>query len=760
MSDCLGKTRPFWRNILLAGGALSALLAVILLSRMILEITDARENFGENKVYYISQMERELQNLTRAVRDVGFAVEGADKEHLVLQFDIFWSRTFQPSGTPATETYEFLPGGNQTFAQIRETLGRIDPFVQELRIGDRDSAKMIVAELDELRSSVHSMVLMSLQLEADFKNKRYTSQVYDANIGIVLLFVVILLTFVSFVRIQRDDERISALVDGLEQKVSERTSELQSSLVALEKEGMERKSIQSDLEIREARLAQATEISGLGYYIWDPEDKVCTFVSDRHASMHNLSEDEFRNLVSGRDVPAINIFEEDFAHVNSSIDKLHSEELVDFEYRIDVQGTIRWVRELAGIWVCVASGQSRWIGTTIDITEQKRMQSQILQKHELEVVGRLTGGIAHDFNNLLSIIIGNVEFIESCQTLEDQSIFIKEVRDASYRAASLTKQLLSYGRKARLDPEDLDPKEVISKSVSMLERLLPSRITLNTEFEKNLQMIRADRAQLETVLLNLALNSRDAIGGDGQIEVHCKNVNLVDKGDTVSADLALGKYVCISFTDSGDGIPEESLPRIFEPYFTTKKVGQGSGLGLSMVVGFARQSGGDVVVGSEIGVGTQVRLFLPAATATCSIDTTRRINQTSPNESVLLVEDDPSVLQVIKRQLSGAGYVVHAYSRSEIALADIRAGLMPSVIVTDVVMPGEFQGPDLAREINELLPEVPVVFISGYPTGFGFEHEKSFSDHALISKPVRKELLISAIGDAINGKRKKLGNVD
>lgn len=749
------RLRLKFSSLLLLVGTAAAALAIILLSRMIIETRESRAEFGENQSYYAAQMERELLNLIRVTYDIGYDIPGAKKDDLILRFDLFWSRLFDSTSVSGDQNFDVLRSAGRSLDDVRISLIELDDAIQKLNIGDTESAQRIILELDRMSSIVHDFAVSSVQHEAKLKNEKYTRQVLNARIAIGLLVTIIALTIGSTLRSRFDNRRVEEMVENLEDRVRKRTKSLDDSLRALEHEVSERRQIQADLEIREARLAQAAEIAGVGFYVWDPDKLRCLYVSERQAQMHGLLPSEYANLLEGQRYPVLDVLRDDFPIIENCIAELERGQKIDFEYRIEVEGEIRWIREIGNFWSCVASGDTRWIGTTIDITEQRELYERLLQTHELEVVGRLTGGIAHDFNNLLGVIIGNLEFIETCQNVADQAEYLAELEDAAYRAVSLTNQLLSYGRKAPLTPIDLDVKEVVMASVSLLKRLLPAQIQIQTEFDSNLLMLRADRSQLETALLNLGLNARDAMPNGGIVSICCRNVLISESGAYKDLDLEPGKYVSIAFSDDGLGIDESDLREIFTPYFTTKEFGQGSGLGLSMVSGFCKQSGGDIRIESAKHEGTTAYIVLPASSVTRSLSEANTITSAQGGAEILLIEDNPALLKIFERHLTDAGFKVTSFTRSETALGRLGSEYQPDLVLTDMVMPGKVQGSDLARTVREYFPNIPVIFVSGYPEGFEMDSVLDMQDVRFLQKPISKEDLLAAVSDAISRNRKK-----
>ena len=355
---------------------------------------------------------------------------------------------------------------------------------------------------------------------------------------------------------------------------------------------------------------------------------------------------------------------------------------------------------------------------SLDITEQKAREAALRQAQKMEAVGQLTGGIAHDFNNLLTVILGNLESLRS--RLADEALVqdcLEPALHAARRGAELTGRLLAFARERPLAPRPVDVEAAIANLSRLLRRSLPSTIEVSMSGRGLPPPALVDPGQLDNALLNLALNARDAIGGPGRIVFCVAEVTLGER-EAASREVAPGRYVRVEVEDSGGGIDRQALPRIFDPFFTTKEFGTGSGLGLSMVYGFIRQSGGAIEVASAPGAGTKVTMLLPAAAEqpAAAPAETRAGPAARPQEPtlVLLVEDDPQVRAVLRRQLTDIGHRVLEAENSEDALELI--GSIPEIryLVSDVVMPGQMDGMALAQAAKALAPGLQVALITGY----------------------------------------------
>jgi PAS domain S-box-containing protein len=352
-------------------------------------------------------------------------------------------------------------------------------------------------------------------------------------------------------------------------------------------------------------------------------------------------------------------------------------------------------------------------GTIQDVTDIRRVERQLVQAQKMEAIGNLTGGVAHDFNNLLTVILGNAELLSSSVTGADAEL-VQECALAARRGAELASSLLSFARRQVLRPAALDVNDLVGQAVSLMRRTLGEDIAIDVQLPAGTPCVVADAAQLESALLNLAINARDAMPGGGRLTLTVGEIAL-DAAAAARREIAAGTYVEIALTDTGAGMSSEIAAKAFEPFFTTKGVGKGSGLGLSMVYGFAKQSGGHAAIDSALGRGTVVRLLLPAARRRQPAgEATPRagVPPRGRGEIVLVVEDNELVRHMVVRQIERLGYRVEAAVDAASALDKLRAQPV-DLIFTDIVMPGG-SGFDLAAEAARAQPGVRILFTSGY----------------------------------------------
>jgi signal transduction histidine kinase len=383
------------------------------------------------------------------------------------------------------------------------------------------------------------------------------------------------------------------------------------------------------------------------------------------------------------------------------------------------------------------------------IAEQKRLEAVLVHAQKMEAVGELTGGLAHDFNNLLTIVISNLDMICDRAAKAGLLEFVQPALDAARKGAGITRRLLAFARRQRLEPRIVEVNSLVASLLSLSRHSLPSTIHMSTQPAPFDLHTRVDPEQLEHAFLNLVLNARDAMPEGGSLVVDTAS-RLIHQSEAAELELAPGRYVEIRVRDTGKGMDQATLLRVFEPFFTTKQFGGGSGLGLSLVYGFVKQSGGAVHISSTPGKGTTVTLLLPASPAPSRPDTHKlqsaRQGVGSPR-LVLLVEDDADVRTVMRRQLTDIGHkVIEARAGDEaLAIIDSVAGL--SVLVSDIVMPGAMDGRRLADLARQRRPELRVVLVTGYAEGLEVQGGEP-PPFTVLRKPCTKEELAAAIETA------------
>jgi two-component system cell cycle sensor histidine kinase/response regulator CckA len=425
----------------------------------------------------------------------------------------------------------------------------------------------------------------------------------------------------------------------------------------------------------------------------------------------------------------------------------HGSQFEEVRIRLRKDGTTFWAQTLTTP-LQGADGRSVLSMMTRDITERRILEQELRQAQKMEDFGRLAGGVAHDFNNLLTVINGYGNFLLT--SLPAQSRVKEDVQEivrAGERAASLTRQLLAFSRKQVLEPKILDLNKIVSEMEKMLRRLIGEDVEFVTACPDGLQRIKADPGQVEQVIMNLAVNARDAMPKGGRLTIETRDVELNQAYTRKHPGLMPGRYVLLSVSDTGTGMSERTLTRIFEPFFTTKGPGKGTGLGLSTVFGIVKQSGGHVSVKSEVGKGTIFEVYFPSASGTPTTVVHPAAASPLPpaSESVLLVEDETAVRKFARETLERAGYRVSDAANGREALEALRSsGKSVDLLLTDTVMPF-LGGAELAEKAVGLIPDLKVIYMSGYAETAIIRRDLLKSEEAFLAKPFGPEALLRKV---------------
>ena len=383
------------------------------------------------------------------------------------------------------------------------------------------------------------------------------------------------------------------------------------------------------------------------------------------------------------------------------------------------------------------NGQRYFLGIMHDMTLDKKRRADLQRAQKMEAVGQLTGGLAHDFNNLLTVVIGNLELLDMRSDDPKLKKLISQALEASNLGAALTSQLLSFSKRQALAPESVALNDLVKMMLPILERTLDEQIEIVTRLSDDLDVTIADPGLIESAILNLAINARDAMPDGGTLTLETRNVALDTDFAATQVDVAPGKYVCLAVTDTGIGMSAETQSHVFEPFFTTKGTGAGSGLGLSMVYGFAKQSGGHVTIYSEVGQGTTINLFLPVSLEDGPAEKTAPSGNVSEmgTETILVVEDDPKVRTLTVSRLEQLQYKVVAASDGPAALKILKQRKDIDLVLTDVVMPGGMTGFDVAKQALALRPELKTLLATGYAKGVEPKKKGKGAEYRILRKP-------------------------
>ena len=393
-----------------------------------------------------------------------------------------------------------------------------------------------------------------------------------------------------------------------------------------------------------------------------------------------------------------------------------------------------------------------YVALQIQTEERLRAEEMLGHSQRIDAIGQLTGGVAHDFNNILTVITGTIEILAEGVAKDPKlTATVKLIDEAATRGAEMTQRLLAFARKQPLQPYSTDVNTLLVDATKLLRQTLGEQIEIESILQDELPPVLVDASQLTTALLNLALNARDAMPYGGKLMLETRDVHLDEAYARVNRDVRPGQYVMVAVSDTGRGIPLAIRDKVFDPFFTTKPPGQGTGLGLSMVYGFVKQSEGHIKIYSEEGQGTSIKIYLPQARET---DKVLEIAPAAPieggRETVLVVEDDALVRNFVTGQLKSLGYTTLVAGNAAEALKLIDQGAPLDLLFTDVIMPGTMNGRQLAEEVVKRLPTVKVLFTSGYTQNAIFHHGRLDPDIILLPKPYRKSDLARMVRLAIS----------
>jgi signal transduction histidine kinase/CheY-like chemotaxis protein len=521
---------------------------------------------------------------------------------------------------------------------------------------------------------------------------------------------------------------------------------------------IERKLAEESLRASERRLREAQRVAGVGS--WEMDVGSGTVIWSESLS-RLVGRDPALPAPSSADLPRY-YTAESWERLGAAI---HAALTTGAAYELDLnvirEDGVHWWQTARGEVVRSASGEITGLhGTVLDITARRLaeqaasdLESQLQQAQKMETVGRLAGGVAHDFNNMLGVIIGHTELalaeIDPAQPLHGD---LAEIHKAARRSADLTRQLLAYARKQRIVRTLLDMNTTVPAVLAMLHRVLGENVELKWTPEAKLWAVSADQSQLEQLLTNLCVNSRDAIAYSGTVEIATANVLIDEKFCAAHADARPGEYVRLSVVDDGRGISSELLPHLFEPFFTTKKVGEGTGLGLATVYGAVRQNDGFITVDSTEGEGTRFDVYFPRSEGKVETarNTERRLSPAGGSETILVVEDEPTLLQLTAKALTTHGYTVLSAAGPDDAmrLATEHSGEI-DLLLTDVVMPG-MNGRELVDSLVPANAQLKYLFMSGFSEHSGLGQDLLADEAHFIGKPFAVAELTAKVRDLLD----------
>lgn len=540
------------------------------------------------------------------------------------------------------------------------------------------------------------------------------------------------------------EQELQQLNQSLEERANQRARELAASLTRLE-----------DTERRFRLLVES--VTDYAIYMLDPDGHVINWnpgaARAKGYAPHEIIGRHFSTFYTPEDKAAE--IPQRALRIATETGKFEAE-----GWRVRKDGSRFWA---SAILNAIKGPDGQILGfakVTRDLTERRAAEERARQAQKMEGVGQLTGGVAHDFNNLLTIIIGNLETLQRNVRRPDLDIdrlerSVDNAMRGARRAESLTQRLLAFSRQQPLDPKPIDLGRLVTGMSDLLRRTLGEQITIETVLSGNVWRALADPNQLELAILNLAVNARDAMPSGGKLTLETANVHLDEKYASSQAEVVPGQYVMLAVTDNGSGMTPEVKAKAFDPFFTTKDIGHGTGLGLSQVYGFIKQSRGHVKIYSEIGEGSTIKLYLPRAHAVSAeedVDVAQPVSG-SQDETILVVEDDPDVRTYSCETLAELGYTVVAAENGAAALRLLASNPQVNVLFSDIGLPGGMNGRQLSEEARKLRPDLKVLFTTGYARNAIVHDGRLDPGVELITKPFTQATLAEKLRNILDAKR-------
>lgn len=531
-------------------------------------------------------------------------------------------------------------------------------------------------------------------------------------------------------RLQRNARDIEAAQAGLESQVRQRTLDLQRS---------------------EARYKRAARIGHIGYWEWDIEKDEMLVCSEELAEIYETTAEEVKARGRG-DIGMLSwVHPEDRdSYLETVARRVNTGQSYAFDLRIiTARGRVRYVRGARDTFIDEA-GRQRSIGVLQDVTELRLAQQTFAEARKVEALGRLTGGIAHDMNNLLNIIGGNLEMLLESGHNDADAPALRTAMRAADRGAQMTHRLLAFARRQPLTPRTVNLGPTLRGLTDLLRSILSEDIAIELVVDDALWNCEVDVNQLETVLLNLATNARDAMPDGGRLTVEAANLGIAEAQP--DDGLEPGQYVCISVSDTGVGMPEHVAANAFEPFFTTKKAGEGTGLGLAMAHGFVKQSGGHIRIQSTEGEGTTIRICLPRTMKGVPMRDAGSQGEAGAAPGarcILVVEDDADLRSLFTTQVESLGHIALSAGTGADAIELLTSRHHIDLLLTDVILPGGLSGRDVADAAARCRPDLPVIFMSGYTRDSVIHNGRLDPDVTLLQKPFRRHDLEKALNKAL-----------
>ncbi|MEM9061107.1 MAG: ATP-binding protein [Pseudomonadota bacterium] len=729
-----------------------ALVAVMVVYAMLSEQESHAERFDAPVTQYAAQVDYKLLVLMDHVDRFGAADPEVSRADVLARIELLRSWIDTDGRAGRTARYLELDGAGDMLKRLGSELELLESEIGTLQRGDHETAHVLKEGFRGLLAETHRVAIEAIAYDAAVEERYRMHHAWQVRLTLGLIAGTLIFGFLSIFRFWSGQREVEAAASSLEARIAERTRDLEHAKTELEAQIRNREQDAKELQERGERLTQAARLAKLGYYIWDAVEEKCEYCSEQHARTHGVSPEEFLKRSSNN---MTFVHPDDADLVREKLREVRNGNIVIFDHRVNTPNGVNHVREIVRPIFDDAGRVVKEIASSIDITENYITERKLQQAQRLESLGKLTGGVAHDFNNLLAVALGNLDILRRGETDSLKIELLDDALSAVYRGRDLTRTMLAFARRAHLEPKPLNLNSVVQSLEGMIRRLLPATISFETSLAASPWNVAVDRSAIESAIVNLVVNAKDAMADGGSLTIEVSNMRIDDDYiRTRGEDVEPGRYVLLAVTDTGEGIAGNDLEKIYEPFFSTKDLATNSGLGLSMVEGFVRQSNGVLRVYSEPGVGTTFKMYFPssdpAGARETAVDRSEEIENDRVGARLLLVEDDELVRRTLMRQLLKEGFhVVEAQDSASAEQAFKTKGPFDALI-TDIVMPGDLQGPALAKRLRGFDSELGVIFMSGYPQEAAVHGNGLRPEDLRLMKPVARSELLQAIGRILN----------
>jgi len=681
------------------------------------------QSFQDNYSFFTSKYERDINIAIIAFNDFILAPDNQEKQAKYLEkIDIFWSRINAIDKGSQGKKFIEIKDSVKIIERDRKILAKIDRWNEKLKTsGPPDTALtgQIRAALDSLASDGRVLIRNAQEFQQQQGINR-EQQLYGLYLRTLMMGLGALLAGgITIFIFYSQNKSLQRLGSDIETALEDRSQQLTRTRAIVD-------ALPDILFILDED----------GYFIEEITNNPDSLVAEReqykNSTLYDILPAEAADIAFDGIQRALQTNQLCFAEINL----FGPRQTGVFELRI-------------APFPLRHKGKQQVLIIRRDVTEQKNLETQLRRSQQMEAVGQLTGGMAHDFNNLLTIVLGNAERLEKkMPKTNPHTKNIASIIDAGKRAASLTHRLLAFSKQQPLIPQPTNIAELIKGLEDLLKRTLGENIRMTLKTVPGLWPAKIDSSQFENALINLAANARDAMPGGGVLKIETANLTVSDNLPSPQGYVPPGDYVLVSVCDSGNGMPEDVLEKVFEPFFTTKDVGKGSGLGLSMVYGFVNQSQGHILIESDIGKGTTIRIFLPRSDEQAPgehNDKNELPLLKGGTERILVVEDEDRVRDIIVTILRDHGYKVTEAANGKEAIAVLNKSQKIDLLFSDIVLPGHMNGFQIAEQARIIQPDIKVLFTSGYAETDVIDQSLDDIGENLVRKPFRQSIVLKKI---------------